>query len=242
MNPEEIDDPSKHRFTNPLEAVDPGTGEKEPAQLLWEVLNSDPAKEHFGSIAQITGNERREAGFAVYRTPNTEYEISSLVESVDGPERSANTAAAKTLSMHESLDTASLTHQDPEEAEPKRLRNDLVFIMHSHPAGHDEARVDDWLHPSSVDLESWEEASIANPGLTEAIAVVDGDQMKMLLYRHKPERTLIPYYQQLGDNESRNRVIRVLKESNVDVATLTYDLSKQEFTGESQQALQEFLA
>jgi len=237
MQPEDLNDSSKHRFTNPLEVPDPAGAEREPSRRLWEALNSPEARRHYGAIARITGKEWREAGFGIYDRDGN-YKVSSLAQSQDDPDRRALLRASETMRMHESLDLTDIILDD----DMDHWRRDVVMMLHSHPVGHDGVRATDWLRPSLPDLEVWENGMATNPGLIEAIGVVDGTQLRLLMFRQDPNRTVVPYYQQLDGTESAARVVRVLKESRLNVAMVSYDLKAREFADGSQAALEELFA
>ncbi len=228
---------------HPSRSEGPRQKEGDLANLLWKALTSRPARHHYQRIAQVTGEQWREAGFIVYGSRNARPHVSRLVESKGPAHGRALLSATEELLMYESLDWEGLCDASSANAEEHpRIRRDLLFRLHSHPQGHDDARVEDWLRPSSTDLETWELANAVNPGMVEAVAVVTTHQLKLLLYRHRPGQSLVTYYQQLEGNEAQNQVVRVLKASRLEVATIVYQLTSQRFAPGSRSAFDQLFA
>ena len=116
--------------------------------------------------------------------------------------------------------------------ETKKLHDDILLCIHSHPVLRGE-KLDKAIIPSPVDMDVFEDMSAQNFNTVHAIAATDGETVQVLLWRSSPESTQkyiqyltdVSYYEtgQLHDAES---LTRALEESGIATSILTLSLKQ----------------
>jgi hypothetical protein len=221
------------------------------SERIQEHLTSDAFHANIRALSAYSIQHRFEGGIAAY-TDGSQRVYLPDVETVQQISSDAHSVGDAFAAGYNSLNLLKLVRKEQPEPEVedeednaapigilKGFRDDIDLLIHSHP-------VNEWqtarerLCPSPADLESWEQTfDLVSPGITEGVLAPTTESTKLLLWRKDPDDYIVPRYQLLEGHEAAARVIRVMKESGLHVATLDMSLSRPEYADQRAQVVEE---
>lgn len=217
--------------------------ETHPPENFLVAVFKEP--QFIGYIKELARHARKnlsEGGFVVYKK-NDEHKISGLLKSPKLTSYESRDEAWRTVDRkltHKRNPVYDWTSKVPLDS----VRKDLVLQVHSHPLDiHDPrdtpARL---LRPSEADLRNWEECRIGVPGIIEGIMVSDGKTAQLLLYQSNQSMKQNTYYQQWREDESVEKLYRLMTESGINHTILCLDHNSDQWREEEIQKLDRFAA
>jgi hypothetical protein len=225
-------------------------GEKKPRveqlllsrEFLLKTFQDQALRENLCELADEMASNRREAGF--------------IVQNIDGSPVVSEVAKASRWS--ESVDDEYLLKEIDlmpviaKEWTPlarelgvgsSGFKENIAITIHSHPI-EEGRQPEEFLSPSVVDLETWEERKFEfpSPNLIDGILVIEKPSEKalLLLYQDDPNQQLPPYYQQLDENASAAKILRTMQQSGIRYERLTFDLENRQFAKGELEKLDKF--
>lgn len=184
-------------------------------------------------LARFTVASGIEGGFAAYADGSSKIDIPSKGElemraafkddSYEAAMTGYGDYNSRRLMYRELTDeeASELSEKDPEVDLSDKRRTDVDIFIHTHPVRESGGLCErELLCPSNADLENWDEHVIYNPGMVAGVLVPAPKSRALLLWRRNPGELAVPRYQMLEGHETATRVIRVMRESGIRVATI----------------------
>lgn len=183
-------------------------------------------------VALYTNESRHEYGFAAYKDASSaKFEISDIVSGEEQVHGDGFGDGHLSLNIDELVSTGE--YFDESARKKPRIRNDIAFLLHSHPVMERERRTSSWqksnvfdyVTPSMPDLEGDLAIEGSNPGKINGIMVAEGDplQARILLYRSKNPNKPNMFGRLFGIRYGKDKAIEVLEDSGYGVGELLYN-------------------
>ncbi len=171
-------------------------------------------------VSDYTHSEESEAGFVVYQNSDSTVSTSEVKLSEDNDVTYEQSSISAMLDKVNALDINDLIYY----YDDRKVRNDIVLALHSHPTPNKSRHPKSLLMPSMQDLEIDEEIDERSKGHVSTILVVENDlaMVSLLLYRRsKPNCPAM--YQRFSETPAREVLLDSMKESGYSYTEISYN-------------------
>lgn len=219
---------------------------------MRERLLSDDFRAQIEKLSAYTIKSGMEGAFAIYTKGHSKHVLPRpgrvRNEAVEDDTDAAITAGYRGVDISDlvyvrrSLKDLKTKNIPYDSDDAWKFRSDLDLLVHSHPLQGlpTKERILQKIRPSLGDLEIWETYNHSSPGFVDGTLVATDITSDLMLWRHDPSETLIPYYQQLEQLDPAARVVRLMRESGIRVANLNLrNMDSTEYQGEVDAAVEQ---
>lgn len=170
------------------------------------------------------------------------------VQNIDGkPIVSDMYKSQRMGSVHDrdkSYSTDTNAYQYDWKSNSEYIIENVFLTVHSHPfLRRTHGTPEEILCPSTPDLETWERIKLdsKNPQFIDGIFVKKGNKGLLLIYQDDPTQSHDTYYQAWDEGvESRNTLLRLMRESGIRYETLEFDIKSSIFPEQEMEKLKTF--